>query len=191
MTAHERPLEQGRGAWGMLMFIATEASLFVMLLFAYFYLGSSHPAWPPELPELGMASLMTVILLSSSVTLHLASNAIRRADHAGLVRGVVFTIVLGAMFLAAQAFEYRERWETLTPQTNPYGSIFYTITSVHGAHVLLGLLMLSFIGLRAGRGAFDSEHHLAVRNVSWYWHFVDLVWILIFTTLYLAPRVGS
>jgi heme/copper-type cytochrome/quinol oxidase subunit 3 len=79
-----RPLERGRGAWGMLLFIATEASLFAMLLFAYFYLGTGQAAWPAELPRLGMASIMTVILLGSSGTLHFAGRAIMRADHAGL-----------------------------------------------------------------------------------------------------------
>ena len=97
-------------------------------------------------------------------------------------------MALGVAFLCGQAWEYREHWKTLTPQTSPYGSIFYTIISVHGAHVLVGLLLLLFIALGNRSGHFGARHHLAVRNVSWYWHFVDVAWLVIFATLYLVPR---
>lgn len=176
------------GWWGMVLLIVTEASLFVYLLFSYFYLGSmARGPWPPSgLPELRLALPNTGVLLLSSGAMWWAELGIRRGDETRLRLGLMLTLMLGAVFLGIQLVEYRH--QSFTPATSAYGSLFYTITGFHGAHVAVGLLMLAVVGLRAWLGHFSSRHHLAVTNVSWYWHFVDAVWLAVFTSLYLSPR---
>lgn len=176
------------GWWGMVLLIVTEASLFVYLLFSYFYLGSmARGPWPPSgLPELRLALPNTGVLLLSSGTMWWAESGIRRGDETRLRLGLLLTLMLGAGFLGIQVIEYHH--QAFTPATSAYGSLFYTITGFHGAHVAVGLLMLAVVGLRARLGHFSSRHHLAVTNVSWYWHFVDAVWLAVFTSLYLSPR---
>jgi len=176
------------GWWGMVLLIVTEASLFVYLLFSYFYLGSmARGPWPPSgLPELRLALPNTGVLLLSSGAMWWAESGIRRGDETRLRLGLMLTLLLGAVFLGIQLVEYRH--QSFTPATSAYGSLFYTITGFHGAHVAVGLLMLAVVGLRAWLGHFSSRHHLAVTNVSWYWHFVDAVWLAVFTSLYLSPR---
>lgn len=178
------------GAWGMILLIATEAALFIYLLFSYFYLGSmARGAWPPSgTPELKLALPNTLILLTSSGTMWWAESGIRAGKQGRLRIGLLVTLALGIVFLAIQLVEYKGR--PFSPQTGAYGSLFYTITGFHGAHVALGLLMLLFVSWRALLGHFSGERHLAVTNVSWYWHFVDLVWLAVFTSLYLSPRMG-
>jgi heme/copper-type cytochrome/quinol oxidase subunit 3 len=176
------------GWWGMVLLIVTEASLFVYLLFSYFYLGSmARGAWPPSgLPELRLALPNTGVLLLSSGALWWAESGIRRGDQTRLRLGLLLTLVLGTVFLGIQMVEYHH--QSFTPETSAYGSLFYTITGFHGAHVAVGLLMLAVVGLRAWLGHFSARHHLAVTNVSWYWHFVDAVWLAVFASLYLSPR---
>jgi len=176
------------GWWGMVLLIVTEASLFVYLLLSYFYLGSmARGPWPASgLPELRLALPNTGVLLLSSGAMWWAESGIRRGDETRLRLGLMLTLLLGAVFLGIQLVEYRH--QSFTPATSAYGSLFYTITGFHGAHVAVGLLMLAVVGLRAWLGHFSFRHHLAVTNVSWYWHFVDAVWLAVFTSLYLSPR---
>lgn len=176
------------GAWGMLLVITTEAALFVYLLFSYFYLASmARGAWPPSgLPELRLALPNTAVLLLSSATMWWADGGIERGSTGRLRLGLGLTLLLGGIFLSIQAVEYGHL--QFTPRTSAYGSLFYTITSFHGAHVLVGLMMIGFILARALRGDFSTRRHLAVKVVGWYWHFVDLVWLAVFTSLYLSPR---
>jgi heme/copper-type cytochrome/quinol oxidase subunit 3 len=176
------------GAWGMILVIVTEASLFAYLLFSYFYLGSmARGGWPPSgAPELRLALPNTFILLLSSVTMWWAEAGIRRGARGRLRVGMLATMALGIVFLAIQLVEYHGK--QFTPRTDAYGSLFYTITGFHGAHVAVGLLMIAVVSVRAGLGHFTQRHHLAVTNVTWYWHFVDVVWLAVFTSLYLSPR---
>ena len=189
----ERPPRAGArstGFWGMVLLIATEASLFAYLLFSYFYLGSTATGpWPPEgPPSLRLVLPNTLVLLLSSGTMYWAESGIRRGVGTRLRAGLVATFVLGAIFLAVQGLEYSKK--QITPTTHAYGSLFFTITGFHGAHVAVGLLMIAVVALRAFLGHFDARRHEAVTNVSWYWHFVDLVWLAVFTSLYLSPRLG-
>lgn len=187
-----RPIERGRGTVGMMAFIATEAALFVTLFLTYWYLSRGQLSWPPpplSPPKLGLAGLMTVLLLSSSGVLHWAGRGIRAGNPARLRTGLVLTVLLGVGFLVTQVFEYREYLKHVQPKSGAYGSIFYLITSIHGAHVLCGVLMLVFIALQARAGLFTAHRHHRVRLVSWYWHFVDVVWIGIFAALYIRPHV--
>jgi heme/copper-type cytochrome/quinol oxidase subunit 3 len=173
----------------MALLIATEASLFGYLLFSYFYLASmARGAWPPAgPPELRLALPNTGILLLSSGAMWWAESGICRGRSGRLLGGLLLALALGVAFLAIQVVEYRH--QTFGPSTDAYGSLFYTITGFHGAHVALGLLMIAVVALRAALGHFSAGRHLAVTNVSWYWHFVDVVWLAVFASLYLSPRL--
>lgn len=173
--------------WGMGLFIATEAALFVYLLASYFYVGSSAPNWPPLTPSIRITGFNTILLLLSSGSAMIAERSVKR-DRGGAFRAwLIVTILLGAIFLSFQMYEY----STLEfhAQTDAYGSFFYLITGLHGAHVALGLVMLLYVLIRAFAGHFDRVRHSAVRNAILYWHFVDVVWLVVFTTLYLLPRM--
>jgi heme/copper-type cytochrome/quinol oxidase subunit 3 len=182
--------EPTTGTMGMLLFIATEATLFATFIVSYFFLRfQSTPRWPPEgieTPTLLLPGIMTVVLLSSSVPMHLADAGIRRGNRTRLRVGLLASFVLGASFLGLQVVEYLEKLRDFTPQTNAYGSLFFMITGFHGAHVAVGLLLNLWVQIQAARGFYDADRHLTVRNVALYWHFVDVVWIAIFSSLYLA-----
>ena len=177
------------GWWAMVLIITTEAMLFAYLLFAYFYLGSmANTPWPPGgAPELKLALPNTIILLVSSGTMWWAESGIRLGSQLRLRLGMLVTLLLGIAFLAIQAIEYSKKDFTL--QSNAYGSLFFTITGFHGAHVFVGLLFNVVVQLRAWLGHFTVDRHLAVTNAALYWHFVDIVWLVVFTTLYLVPHV--
>lgn len=176
------------GLWGMGLFIATEAALFALLLFSYFYLQvTTQAAWPPDgPPELRLALPNTAILLASSLTLWWGERSLRRGKQGAFRAGLAITFLLGAVFLTIQGFEWAGKG--FTPASHAYGSLFFTVTGFHGLHVVVGLLMNLFVQARAWRGHFDAGHHGHVTAAGWYWHFVDLVWIAVFTSLYLSPR---
>jgi heme/copper-type cytochrome/quinol oxidase subunit 3 len=183
------------GWWGMVLFIGVEATLFTLLLVSYFYLRfRSGPVWPPdgiENPKLKLVLIMTAILWSSSYPVHMAHHSIKKGDSKKLKVYLAIGFVLGAVFLALQlGKEYPDiaRHE-FTPRTDAYGSLFFTITGLHGAHVFVGLLMSAWVQMRAWQGAFDRHHHVSVQNFTMYWHFVDIVWLFVLTTLYLSPQL--
>ena len=190
LAAPLAPRALSPGAWGMLLVIGTEAALFAYLLFSYFYLGSlARGPWPPSgPPDLHLVVPNTAVLLLSSGTMAWAESGIRRGRTGRLRAGLLATLVLGLAFLAIQALEYRTR--PFGPRTDAYGSLFFTVTGFHGAHVAVGLLMIGFVAARAFLGHFAAGRHEAVTNVSWYWHFVDLVWLAVFTSLYLVPHLA-
>jgi heme/copper-type cytochrome/quinol oxidase subunit 3 len=172
----------------MICLIATEASLFAYLLFSYFYVGAQAAQWPPVAPpELRLAAPNTVILLASSMSLWWADRGIRQGQRSRLVAGTAITIVLGIVFLLIQLMEYHGK--NFGPSSHAYGSLFFTVTGFHFAHVAVGLLMLAEVELRALLGHFNAARHLAVRNVALYWHFVDIVWLCVFFSLYITPRL--
>jgi heme/copper-type cytochrome/quinol oxidase subunit 3 len=184
------PDARSPGRWGMKLLIATEASFFAYLLFSYFYLASvARGAFPPDgAPALQLALPNTAILIVSSATMWWAEAGIRNGRQGRLRLGLLTTLVLGIIFLVIQALEYSHK--TFTPASNAYGSLFFTITGFHGAHVFAGLVMNVVIQVRAWLGHFTPRRHLAVSNVALYWHFVDVVWIVVFGALYLTPRLG-
>jgi heme/copper-type cytochrome/quinol oxidase subunit 3 len=186
----EQPRARSTGFWGMMLLIATEASLFAYLLFSYFYLGSmAQGPWPPEgPPSLKLVLPNTLLLLISSGTMYWAESGIKQGDRGRLRLGLLLTLVLGIVFLVIQGIEYSNKHITIT--TSAYGSLFFTITGFHGAHVAAGLIMIAVVAVRAFLGHFDLRRHEAVTNVSWYWHFVDAVWLSVFTSLYLIPHFG-
>jgi cytochrome c oxidase subunit III len=182
------------GWWGMVWLIGTEAMLFALLIACYFYLRfRSGPTWPPDGipdPKLRLPLIMTAILWSSSIPVHRADRAIREGDTSGLKRGLAAGFALGATFLIITfAFEWPEAHDEFGPTTNVYGSLFFTITGFHAAHVLVGLLISGWVQARAWQGAFDESRHVSVQNFAMYWHFVDIVWAFVLATLYLSPRL--
>jgi heme/copper-type cytochrome/quinol oxidase subunit 3 len=179
------------GYWGMALLVATEATMFIILLGSYLFLGVSNPGWPPpgiERPKLILPPIMTGVLLASSLVLYWGERGIKRGDTVRLKLGLASTILLGLGFLAIQSVEYSDKLRKMKPTDHAYAASFYTITSFHALHVITGLFLLLYALVRALLGHFDEEHHLAVKNVSLYWHFVDTVWVFIFLTLYISPR---
>jgi heme/copper-type cytochrome/quinol oxidase subunit 3 len=181
-------IDQRRGTIGMSLFIVTEASLFVMLFFAYFYLGSRQPFWPPDPPpSLLYPLIMLALLLTSSAVLYAGERAAKRGRAGRARAAIVLTVLLGAGFLGIQAQEYAEKLTHLRPTTNAYGSIFYTMTGFHACHVVLGLLMLIYV-LILPHLESDRPPHRPLHNAALYWHFVDAVWVLIVAVLYVLPH---
>ena len=176
------------GWWGMAGVIVTETAFFAYLLFSYFYLGSqSTNPWPSDVPRVLLPLVNTGILLSSSIAVVWAETGIRRGRSTRLRAGLGLAILLGATFLGLQLLEYSR--EKASATHDAYGSLFYTITGFHGAHVFVGLIMLAVVLVRAFRGHFAQGRHEAVSNAAMYWHFVDAVWLVVFTSLYISPHL--
>ncbi|MBI4319917.1 MAG: cytochrome c oxidase subunit 3 [Chloroflexi bacterium] len=183
----EVPLHVGRhpGWWGLFWFIASEAIFFGNLIAAYLYLRFSAQVPPSSaLPRLELLtpSIFTIILLLSGVPAYYADRAIKRDDRRGLQLGLVLAALLGGIFLAGQGREYLSLG--FTPQTNIFAAGFFTLTGFHGLHVVVGIGLLLAVFLLSLGGRFSSRRHFAVEVASTYWHFVDVVWIFLFTLLY-------
>lgn len=170
---------------GMLLFIASEIMFFAGLFGAYFNIRAEHTVWPPQGFELdlGLAAVLTVTLVSSSFTMQYAVSCIRKGDRTGMVRAMTVTVILGVVFLCGQLYDYASLGFGIS--SGVYGTLFFTMTGFHGAHVLGGVIGMSVVLLRGINGQFSARHHTAVEAVSIYWHFVDVVWIGLFSTLYL------
>jgi cytochrome c oxidase subunit 3 len=176
---------------GMLLFIASEVMFFAALFGAYFNVKASAAVWPPEGTEfinpIGPVLIGTIILVASSFTMQWGVWQIRKGNRTALNRAVAVTVLLGIVFLLIQAADYYEyvHHENFGINSGVYGTLFYTMTGFHGAHVLGGVIGLIVILTRGMQGQFSARHHVAVEAVSAYWHFVDIVWIALFATLYI------
>ena len=173
---------------GMFLFIASEAMLFGAFFTAYFFIrvvNEDAPAWPPEPFHLPVyvAGINTAILLASSFTMHWALQSIKRGNRAGLKAGLVLTFLMGLAFLLTQMLEYARIG--FAPHDQAFGTIFFGLTGLHGAHVFIGLTLLAFATVRAFRGHFTPDHHHGVELSGIYWHFVDVMWIVVYSTIYL------
>jgi cytochrome c oxidase subunit 3 len=201
-TAHAEPHAAASGhaqrgisnpILGMILFITSEVMFFSGLFAAYFATRAANQPWPPEafkhtLDPLGPIMLATILLITSSFTCQFAVWSIRKGDRKGFIRNISITFVLGIIFLGMQVFDYSLLFgEGMTLGSGPFGTTYFTLTGFHGAHVFGGVLMLGVILYRGMAGQFSSKHHDAVEAVSLYWHFVDVVWILLFSILYLIP----
>jgi cytochrome c oxidase subunit 3 len=170
---------------GVKLGILSEVMLFGALFTAYFVIRSESGGWPPagqERPELILPGLNTILLLSSSVTMQWAVRAIGRGQVATMRLALRLTLLLGSIFILVQGFEFATNGFGL--DAGVFGSTFYTLTGFHGAHVLAGLGFMAIVATRARRGLISQEHHTAVEAASYYWHFVDVVWLFLFSTLY-------
>jgi cytochrome c oxidase subunit III len=186
----------GNPVLGMLLFIVSEVMFFAGLFAAYFNVRANAPEWPPlefatTLQVFPIVGPATVLLVISSFTAQFGVWAIRRGDRTAFIRNMGVTVVLGVIFLVMQAIDYLELGhEGLTLSSGVFGTTYYTLTGFHGAHVFGGVIMLSVVLYRGMAGQFSAKHHDAVEAASLYWHFVDVVWILLFSLLYLVPGTG-
>lgn len=192
-AGHERRGGISNPILGMLLFITSEVMFFAGLFGAYFSTRANHSPWPPAefdhvLNPLSLILVATVILVASSVTCQMGVNAIRRGDRKGFLRNIAVTFILGIVFLVMQAYDYSLLFgEGLTMDAGPFGTTYFTLTGFHGAHVFGGVIMLGVVLYRGTAGQFSAKHHDAVEAASLYWHFVDVVWIILFSVLYLLP----
>ncbi|MGZ5050770.1 MAG: cytochrome c oxidase subunit 3 [Methylobacter sp.] len=179
--------ERSGGWWGMLALIATEGSLFAYLLFSYFYLMSqTEQHWPPEgLPPLLVPGVNTAILIVSSVCVWASELSLRRSRQGWSFAWMVLAQVLGILFVVIQFGEWSKKSYGIA--THLYGSLYFTITGFHLVHVLVGLVVLMALMVWIGLGYFDRRRYAAVTIGGMYWHFVDVVWLFVFSTLYLTP----
>jgi cytochrome c oxidase subunit 3 len=174
---------------GMLLFIASEAMLFGSFFATLFFARVVNPAapghWPPapfHFPVF-VAGVNSCILVTSSFTMHWAVQSIRRNDRAGMKAGLTLTILLGSAFLLTQAIEYAH--VGFNTGDGAFASTFFGLTGLHGAHVFIGLSLLTFAAVRAIRGHYSPEHYHGLEIPGIYWHFVDVMWIVVYTTVYL------
>jgi cytochrome c oxidase subunit 3/cytochrome o ubiquinol oxidase subunit 3 len=179
-----------RGRVGMFALIAAESAIFVIFVVAYiFYIGKSLTGPMPK-DVLKVPVLYTICLLSSSLTIHMAVKAVRRGKIAGFRNWWFGTIALGATFLFGTAREwYRLIYEAgLTISTNLFGTTYYSLVGLHGFHVTVGLILLAVVGAFTVPGKVTREHTYRLDVLSLYWHFVDAVWVVVFTVVYVVGR---
>lgn len=174
----------------VLCLICTEAALFTIFVVAYiFYIGKSLTG-PYPLQELEIPILATICLLSSSVTIVLAERAFRRARTGGFQLWWLITILLAAIFLGSTASEWQRLIfkNHLTISTNLFGTTFYSVVGLHATHVIVGLILLVLVLILSLRGYVRQAHAEHIEMLSWYWHFVDGVWVIVFTVVYIIGR---
>jgi len=193
MTIAEREImlnRPARGRVGMFGLIAAEAAIFTIFVVAYlFYVGKSLTGPMPK-DVLSVPIFYTICLLSSSLTIHLAVKALRRGNVRVFGDWWLVTIVLGAAFICGTAMEWNRLiyHDGLTISTNLFGTTYYSLVGLHGFHVVVGLLALSMVMVFTLLGNVRSEHAERVDVLSLYWHFVDAVWVIVFTVVYVAGR---
>lgn len=190
----ESPLTpESWGKLGMWVFLAGDAMSFGALLAGYGAMRAGSSDWPipQEILGIQLTAFMTFLLICSSLTMVKGLSAIKHGDSKGLVRFMLVTALSGLIFLGLQAYEWTHLIQHgLTLTSNPYGSYlfgttFFLITGFHGAHVTVGVIYLTIIALRGMKGKYSAENANGVEIAGLYWHFVDLVWILVFTFVYL------
>jgi cytochrome c oxidase subunit 3 len=170
---------------GMLLFIGSEIMLFGSFFTAYFFIRVvNHDAWPAKGDHLPVyvAGINTCILVTSSFTMHWALTSIKRGNRAGLKAGLVLTFAMGLTFLLTQIAEYARIG--FSPNDNAFATVFFSLTGLHGMHVFVGLSLLAFAAIRSFRGHYSPEHHHGVEIPGIYWHFVDVMWIVVYVTVY-------
>lgn len=196
----EEHVEGGRSLnwWGMIFFISSEALIFANLIAAFLYLeirGISLPGFQWVLPsgellDWRYAGVNTIILIASSFPVHMAGRAMARGDRRRAIMALIPGIILGAIFLGGQAYEYAGLYaQGFTLQYKAFGSGFFTLTGFHGLHVTIGLIFLIIVLIRTIRGDFTAQKHFALQAGEMYWHFVDIVWIFVYATVYLLPNL--
>ena len=194
LTAHDSPSDhhasQRTAVFGMTIFLASEAMLFAGLIAGYIVLRLSSPAWPPspDLPKLPvvLTGINTVFLIASSFTYHAAEVAVKKGKKG--TAWLFLTVLLGSLFLCIQGYEwYHMHHEGLWFNTGGvYGSSFFVLTGFHGLHVLIGVLMIAWALIRQLGGAYTAQSHTYLILAGMYWHFVDVVWLFLYSVLYLV-----
>jgi cytochrome c oxidase subunit III len=182
---------RANGWWGMMMLIVTEGALFVYLLFAYYYSAVQHSSnWLPEdLPNFRLSLPDTVVLVLSSVVVWRGERLLKQGRSAGATAVYLgVAALMGIAFITVQAMEWSGK--KFTPFSSSYGSLYYTITGFHMLHVAAGVLILATLSLWCALGYFNRIRSAPVSIGAIYWHFVDAVWLVVFFTFYITPRLG-
>ncbi|RST31240.1 heme-copper oxidase subunit III [Sphingomonas ginkgonis] len=181
---------EGVGRSGMLALIATEGALFGYLLFSYYYNGGSGgPNWVAEArPDLRLALPNTILLLLSSLVIWRAEKATRLGDRRTALLGSGLTLLMGTVFAVVQWFEWKAKSYGIGASSA--ASLYYVTTGFHMAHVVVGLIVLALLFLWTWLGYFSPVRRIVFTNGALYWHFVDGVWLFVFTTYYLTPYLG-
>lgn len=186
-TYGERP---DKGKVGMACLILAESALFIIFVVAYVYYTGRSLSGPLPREVLSLPIPATICLLSSSITMHFAVSALERG--AGKVSGLwtAATMLLGTIFLGFTAYEWYDliAHKHLTIRTNLFGTTFYPLVGLHATHVVVGLLLLSFPAVFGLTGKLEESHTTKLEVVSYYWHFVDAVWVVVFCTVYVFGR---
>jgi cytochrome c oxidase subunit III len=206
MSAHAEPVDHGHGhgdhappihyssrmppsVLGMFLFIASEIMLFGSFFTVYFFdrvvNSSAHETWPPDGFQRPwfVAGINTIILMTSSVTMHWADTSVKKGNRNGLKAGMVLTFLLGLTFLVTQVIEYHRIG--FNTGDGAFASTFFGLTGLHGAHVFVGLTILLAMTIRSFKGHFSPEDHRGIEIGGIYWHFVDFMWIVVYVTVYL------
>ncbi|OGR83559.1 MAG: hypothetical protein A2902_04105 [Elusimicrobia bacterium RIFCSPLOWO2_01_FULL_64_13] len=177
------------GKLGMWVFLASEVMLFGGFISSYVILRTGSPYFsipPREMLGVPLATLNTFVLITSSVTMVLALDAVQKGSVKGLVRYLSATLFLAFCFLGIKAYEYHHKWlEGITLTSGLFGSFYYTLTALHALHVIGGIVFISYLLAMALKGRYDSREHARVEYAGLYWHFVDLVWVVLFPIFYL------
>ncbi len=187
---HLRP-GKSTGWWGMMAMIVTESVIFGLLLFSYFYYRAGPDDWPPgdlPMPPLTPTAIRSAILYASSLTLWFGERALEK--HGAPFRTAVWTFItmaMGAVFLTGHIQEQFLLAEEIPPQETAYGSIFMTLVNFHIAHLIIGLIILGYLLLHTLRGRFSAHRHTMFQLGGLYWHFVDVIWLFVFPSLYISP----
>jgi cytochrome c oxidase subunit 3 len=193
-TQHKEQLSNGM--LGFILFLASEVMFFGGLFAAYFIARADSAVWPPALSpeqeaagvhlevEFALPFIATILLVLSSVTIQLGVWAIQRGNRTALIRWLFISIALGLVFLVMQMYDYSQL--PFSSGDTIYGTTFYTLTGFHGAHVAGGIIFMMVILVRSMAGQFSASRHEGVEACSFYWHFVDVVWLALFATLYVV-----
>ena len=196
-VAGHREGELSNTMLGFILFLASEVMFFGGLFAAYFIARADAREWPPEYLltpeqvasgvklelELPLTLIATIILVASSFTIQYAVMHIAKGNRTGLITWLFISMVLGIVFLSMQMYDYSQLH--FDSKDTIYGTTFYTLTGFHGLHVAGGTVFMLVILMRSMGGQFSARHHEAVEACSLYWHFVDIVWIILFCTLYI------
>lgn len=199
---YHTPVVQLHHRYGMVLFIASEVMFFVAWFWAFFGTAffpetGGFTSWPPEGIEVfdpwHIPFINTLILLTSGTTVTWAHHALQSGDRKGLVQGLTLTVILGVLFTCLQAYEYATAPFDFAGSI--YGATFFMATGFHGFHVIIGTIFLLVCLGRALSGHFKPDHHFGFEAAAWYWHFVDVVWVFLFSCIYIwgsgsAPIAG-
>lgn len=191
VSSHAHSHHPDHRMFGVVVFLVAESMIFLGLFGAFLIYRSTLPAWPPEgTPELELLlpGINTIILVSSSFVMHKGQSAIKNNDVGGLRLWFALTALMGAIFLVGQLYEYAHTGFGLT--TNLFTSCFYVLTGFHGLHVTFGLILILGVLFRARKpDHYSSTKHFGVEAAELYWHFVDVVWIILFILVYLLDKL--
>jgi heme/copper-type cytochrome/quinol oxidase subunit 3 len=181
---------QAAGWWGIVCGILTEGALFGYLLFSYYYFAVQprEAAWPAELPTFKLSAPNTVILLVSSAAVWWGERGAKEGSRGKQVAGLGAGFILGVIFVGIQVLEWKAK--SFSVNSSAYGSLFFTITGFHMAHVLVGLLLLLPLTVWSALGYFGPLRSAPISIGAVYWHFVDAVWLAVFFTIYITPYLG-